>query len=91
MVESGKAFQAAFAQLNGWHIASMGAYFGFTRHPFEMTSAEAAEYLMRETGVLTIPGGFFGDGQEGFLRIAFANASVDEINQLAGRLGGSGR
>ena len=91
MVERGKAFQAAFAQLNGWHIASMGAYFGLTRHPFEMTSAEAAEYLMRETGVLTIPGGFFGDGQEGFLRIAFANASVDEINQLAGRLGGSGR
>ena len=42
--------------------------------------------MAREAGVLTIPGTFFGDGQEDFLRFAFANAGRDVIVGLLERL-----
>jgi aspartate/methionine/tyrosine aminotransferase len=42
--------------------------------------------MAREAGVLTIPGTFFGDGQEDFLRFAFANAGRDVIAGLPERL-----
>ena len=85
----GAAFAEAMSGLDGWEVSSMGAFFGYTRHPFEMDSTAVAEYLVREAGVLTIPGAFFGGGQERFLRIAFANAGLDEIGQLKDRLEGA--
>ena len=42
--------------------------------------------MASEVGVLTIPGTFFGDGQEDFLRFAFANAGRDVIAALPDRL-----
>ena len=42
--------------------------------------------MARDVGVLTIPGTFFGDGQEAFLRFAFANAGRDVIAKLPRRL-----
>ena len=42
--------------------------------------------MAREAGVLTIPGTFFGDGQENFLRFAFANAGRTVIARLPERL-----
>lgn len=86
MQDRAKAFTAAFEELAGWQITSMGAYFGYVRHPGTDGSIAMAEQLVRDAGVLTIPGTFFGDGQESFLRFAFANAEVDAINQLPERL-----
>ena len=47
-----------------------------------------SQRLAREVGVLTIPGTFFGDGQDDFLRFAFANAGRDVIAGLPDRLAG---
>ncbi len=71
----------------GWEIGAIGAYFAFVRHPFaEETSASVSERLARNAGVVTVPGEFFGPGQEGYLRFAFANASVEVIAAIAERL-----
>ena len=76
-----------FDGLKGWEIASVGAYFAFVRHPFPAsTSVDVAERLARNFGVVSIPGAFFGPGQESFLRFAFANADVEGIGALRARL-----
>ena len=47
-----------------------------------------AEALAAHRGVLGLPGPYFGPGQEGHLRLAFANVGVESINQLPSRLAG---
>ena len=81
-------FSKVIAGMEGWNLLSTGAYFGYVKHPFTGTpSIEVAQRMAREVGVLTIPGTFFGDGQEDYLRFAFANAGRDVIAELPDRLG----
>ncbi len=81
------ALRSAFSGLVGWEIAAIGAYFAFVRHPFEgRSSSEIAEELARKRGVVCIPGAYFGEGQERYLRLAFANADVTSIGLLPDRL-----
>ena len=80
-------FAEVMSGLDGWELLSTGAYFGYVRHPFAgEASLDVAKRMAREAGVLTIPGTFFGDGQEDFLRFAFANAGRDVIAELPDRL-----
>jgi aspartate/methionine/tyrosine aminotransferase len=78
---------AVMAGCPGWDVAAIGAYFAFVRHPFrQQRSAAVAERLARNVGVVTVPGSYFGPGQEDFLRFAFANADVPTLDGLAPRL-----
>ncbi|MGC6519208.1 MAG: aminotransferase [Candidatus Puniceispirillaceae bacterium] len=80
-------FAEVMTALPGWQLLSTGAYFGYVKHPFEGEgSLDVARRMARDVGVLTIPGTFFGDGQEKFLRFAFANAGRDVIAELPDRL-----
>ena len=80
-------FAAVIGGMEGWELLSTGAYFGYVRHPFtNMPSLEVAKKMAREAGVLVIPGNFFGEGQDAYLRFAFANAGRDVITQLPDRL-----
>ena len=80
-------FQQIITSLEGWELLSTGAYFGYVRHPYrDMDSFAVAMRMANKVGVLTIPGTFFGDGQEDFLRFAFANAGRDVIAALPDRL-----
>ena len=80
-------FAKIIDKMAGWTLLSTGAYFGYVKHPFAGTpSIEVAQRMARNAGVLTIPGTFFGDGQEDYLRFAFANAGRDVIAQLPNRL-----
>jgi len=80
------ALTEVMASVQGWDVAALGAYFAFVRHPFADPSAfDAARRLARESGVITIPGSFFGNGLERYLRVAFANADVATIRQLGKR------
>ncbi len=82
-----EALQATMQGIDGWEIAAAGAYFAFVRHPFgDRTSAEVAEALAKEAGILTLPGSFFGQGQDRYLRFAFANADAGTIRLLRERL-----
>ena len=80
-------FSSAVSGLDGWELLSTGAYFGYVRHPFDgEDSLNVAKRMAREAGILTIPGAFFGDGQQNYLRFAFANAGRDVIAELPDRL-----
>ncbi|WP_237153859.1 aminotransferase [Oryzibacter oryziterrae] len=81
------ALKAAIAGVKGWEIGAVGAYFAFVRHPFAgVTSARVSEQLARRAGVVTLPGSYFGPGQENYLRFAFANADATTIGRLPERL-----
>lgn len=81
------AFARAFASLSGWRIDALGGYFAYLRLPAAAPDAMAtAERLAAERGLLTLPGPFFGPGQERHLRFAFANADEGTIAQVPARL-----
>ena len=74
----------------GWTLLGCGAYFAYVKHPFAMSSADLAPLLVREAGVLLLPGTMFMPddvpGGESQLRIAFANIDRDGIASLFNRL-----
>jgi aspartate/methionine/tyrosine aminotransferase len=82
-------FRRAMAEVSDWSVAACGAYFAYVAHPFDgKPAAEIAERLVKERGVLALPGPCFGPGQERFLRIAIANVDDDAIRRLPERLAG---
>lgn len=81
------AVRAALQRLPDWRVDSLGAYFAYVRHPFGTApAAEVAERLAATYGALCLPGSAFGPGQEGHLRLAFANTDLDGIAQVTQRL-----
>ncbi|HKY98980.1 MAG TPA: aminotransferase class I/II-fold pyridoxal phosphate-dependent enzyme [Gemmatimonadaceae bacterium] len=54
--------------------------------PEHITSAEFAEFLMEEEGVIVLPGSSFGEGGEGFFRVSFVT-SPDRLREAANRAG----
>ena len=83
------AFRTVVQACPGWAISSIGAYFAYVRHPFAGVPAErVAEALATGRGVLGLPGSYFGPGQDGHLRFAFANADEAAIATLPKRLAG---
>ncbi|RJL21190.1 aminotransferase [Paracoccus siganidrum] len=86
------ATEAALAGLPGWQLRSAGAYFAWVGHPFRLSSVELAPKMLREAGILALPGTMFtpaGDPSGArHLRLAFANVDRDGIAELARRLAG---
>ena len=74
----------------GWELLGCGAYFAYVKHPFAMSSADLAPLLVKEAGVLLLPGTMFMPsdvpGGETQLRIAFANIDRAGIAALFDRL-----
>ena len=86
MNERADAVRAAFARLPGWRLEALGAYFAYVRHPFGSTSAwEVARHLAEDHGLMCLPGSAFA-GEEGHLRIAFANVDAAAIDGMVERL-----
>ena len=77
-------------EAKGWRLLGCGAFFAYVSHPFDMPSSELAPWLVREAGVLLLPGTtFMPDGDkraEHQLRIAFANIDQAGITELFTRL-----
>ena len=82
----GAIFRDVIEGSPGWSVAALGAYFAYVRHPFEADCDAVAERLAREAGVLTLPGSFFGPGQERHLRVAFANVDEHRLGEVGARL-----
>ena len=86
------AIEAGFPRLaaKGWTLLGCGAYFAYLEHPFALSSAELAPRMVREAGVLALPGTMFMpgdvDGGARQLRIAFANVDAAGIATLFDRL-----
>ena len=84
----GTAFRRALDSTNAWNTESVGAYFAYVCHPYRgISSAIVARRLATETGVLALPGTYFGTGaQDDHIRFAFANADSATIANLGERL-----
>lgn len=74
----------------GWQLLGAGAYFAYLAHPFDMASDQLAQRLVREAGVLLLPGTMFTpqDDPSGRrqVRVAFANLDRGGIKALFARL-----
>jgi len=74
----------------GWTLHGVGAYFAWLGHPWPESSATLAPRLVRDAGVLTLPGTMFvPDGDAAgppSLRVAFANVDRAGIATLFDRL-----
>ena len=79
-------------EARGWRLMGLGAYFAYLEHPFDLPAPELARRLVREAGVLLLPGTMFmpQDDPAGArqVRIAFANLDVPGIGRLLDRLTG---
>jgi aspartate/methionine/tyrosine aminotransferase len=87
------ALRASFRDNSiGYELVSAGAYFAYLRHPFRGASArDVAKRLAEEENMLCLPGSMFGDGQEDYLRFAFANVAAETMPEIASRLASSAR
>lgn len=87
-----RAIETAMPRLTplGWELLGLGGYFAYMSHPFEMSSAALAPRMVREAGVLCLPGTMFcptdDPAGEAQLRIAFANLDASGIDRLFDRL-----
>jgi aspartate/methionine/tyrosine aminotransferase len=82
-----RAFRTLMAKVPNFRIERIGAYFAYVRHLFIGKSAtEVARALATNTGVLVLPGSYFGPEQEQHLRFAFANADEALLQDAVRRL-----
>jgi aspartate/methionine/tyrosine aminotransferase len=88
MLERLEALRAAFrANALEYQLISAGAFFAWVRHPFAGAAASAvARRLADRHNLLCLPGTIFGPGQEGALRLAFANLPAEKMPEVAERL-----
>ncbi|HYV88552.1 MAG TPA: aminotransferase, partial [Candidatus Polarisedimenticolia bacterium] len=88
MRERLEAIKRALARNDlGYRLISAGAYFAYLAHPFgERPAMQVARRLADEQNILALPGSMFGPAQDGFLRLAFANAEAAMMPELAKRL-----
>ena len=74
----------------GWSLMGCGAYFAYVTHPYDMPSDALAQKLVRDAGVLMLPGTMFMPADNHNctrqLRIAFANIDRAGVGQLFDRL-----
>ncbi len=83
------ALKLVMSRLSGWRVQAIGAYFAYIRHPYpDIPSEFVAEKLAKIAGIVCLPGDYFGEGQESYLRFAFANADVETLLKLEERLSG---
>ena len=92
IIERAKHFSIKFEPLSaaGWSLRGCGAYFAFVDHPFKEGSETLAPLILRDQGILLMPGTMFYPkydlhGPRTF-RIAFANIDKNKITTLLERL-----
>ena len=92
ILERAKHFSKKFQPLSeaGWSLRGCGAYFAFVDHPFQEGSETLAPLILRDQGILLMPGTMFypkydPHGSRTF-RIAFANIDKNKITTLLERL-----
>ena len=87
MKRRGEALMSAFEAPDlKYELLSVGAYFAYVKHPFDRNSHAVAKRLVQEFGVLCLPGIYFGEGQEQYIRFAFANVDEARFPELVARL-----
>lgn len=69
-----------------YRLVSAGAYFAYIEHPFDMPSRDVVKQLIQEFEIISLPGSYFGEQQEKFIRLAFANIDQSYFDDVIERL-----
>ncbi|KAM0749954.1 PLP-dependent transferase [Meredithblackwellia eburnea MCA 4105] len=92
LVGRAEVFVKGIEGVEGWEVATVGAYFAYVRHPFEgFTSEQVGQRLAQFAGIIVLPGTFFGpkfDNVEDdrYLRFSIANVSSEVLHLVPVRL-----
>ena len=80
-------FSEKMSLAKSWEISSIGSFFAYVRHPYKSYNcSEIAKTLAINFGVVSIPGSYFGNNQELYLRMSIAGLSNIEIEDVPNRL-----
>ena len=69
-----------------YRLISAGAYFAYVQHPFDESARDVVRRLVQEHELLCLPGSYFGQDQEQFIRLAFANVHERHFDDVISRL-----
>jgi aspartate/methionine/tyrosine aminotransferase len=69
-----------------YRLVCAGAYFAYIEHPFEESSRDVVKRLIEDFDLISLPGSYFGQQQEQFIRFAFANVNEIHFNEVVRRL-----
>jgi hypothetical protein len=69
-----------------YRLISAGAYFAYIQHPFAEKARAVVRRLIEEHELLCLPGSYFGQDQDRFIRLAFANVHERHFNDVIARL-----
>ncbi len=81
------AIKAAFENpALGYRLISAGAYFAYVQHPFDAPARDVVKHLIETQEIVCLPGSYFGEQQEQFVRFAFANVHESNFDDVVVRL-----
>ena len=69
-----------------YRLVSAGAYFAYIEHPFPCSSRDVVKGLIENFELVSLPGVYFGQQQEKFIRLAFANVEEKYFHEVGQRL-----
>jgi aspartate/methionine/tyrosine aminotransferase len=69
-----------------YRLISAGAYFAYIEHPFDAPARDVVKRLIEEQEIVCLPGSYFGQDQEQFIRFAYANLHQRHFDDLITRL-----
>jgi aspartate/methionine/tyrosine aminotransferase len=69
-----------------YRLISAGAYFAYIEHPFDAPARDVVKRLIENHEIVCLPGSYFGQHQERFIRFAYANVHERHFNDLITRL-----
>ena len=94
IISRARSLKTEFNALSNWKVKSVGAYFAYVEHGFNIKSDSLARRLVEEAQILLLPGTMFAPFERGdfaelatkHVRIAFANIDATGIKALTERL-----
>ena len=69
-----------------YRLICAGAYFAYVEHPFRSSSRDVVKALIKHFNLVSLPGSYFGQNQEQYIRLAFANTHERHFEDMIGRL-----
>ena len=69
-----------------YRLVCAGAYFAYIEHPFDASSRDVVKGLIENFELVSLPGVYFGQQQEKFIRLAFANVHEKHFGEVVKRL-----
>ena len=81
------AIRRAFANPDlKYRLVSAGAYFAYLQHPFDASARDVVKRLIQQHEIVCLPGSYFGQQQEQFIRLAYANVHESRFEDVIARL-----